>query len=541
MNYFKSILCLISSSLFSFAQANVQSYLDQIKDNPNALYTFFKSMPKGGELHYHLSGGAYPETMLKLASKEDYCLNTTTWTVSKNSPGCNRPLAKLAEKSEVGGDTPVHEDLSTALTKRFAFPVEFRKKSTEVETTNILDQPKLYASTVRSWSMKDFVPGKESGHDHFFNSFEKFHVIVADHQPELVVAVLKTAAQQNEQYMELMLLPDNAHSLSFGDLVKNTTSFSQKRKILLANKDFQNNISHTVTEADHIIQQAHQELGCATLSEKKACQIKVKFLYYSLREQPLDNLFAQTLNAFEAVAQSMKNKGVLVGVNLVQPEDGIISLRDYHKQMQMYQYMHQIYPQVNISLHAGELTQEIVTPKDLEDHIHDALFTGQAQRIGHGVDIAYENNAKDTLDHMAAQHKAVEINLISNLKILNISGREHPLNYYLKHHVPVVLSTDDEGILRTNLSLQYVEAVLSHGLDYKTIKQINRNALTYAFLPGKSIWSDANKAQLIQDCQDLNSQNCKKFIKTSEKAQLQWNLEQKLNEFENKFLRGIDN
>jgi adenosine deaminase len=80
-----------------------------------------------------------------------------------------------------------------------------------------------------------------------------------------------------------------------------------------------------------------------------------------------------------------------------------------------------------------------------------------------------------------------------------------------------------------------VEAVLKHGLDYKTIKQINRNALTYAFLPGQSIWSDANKAQLIQDCQDLKSQSCKKFIKTSEKAQLQWNLEQKLTKFENTF------
>lgn len=494
MNYLKSTLCFLSFSFLSVTQASVQSYFDQIKNDPNSLSAFFKSMPKGGELHYHLAGGAYPEIMLELASKEDYCLSTVTSKVSKNSTGCN-----------------------------------------EMDTKNLLTQPDIYANTIKSWSMKDFVAGKESGHDHFFNSFDKFNTIVEDYQPELVAAVLEVAAQQNEQYMELMLLPDNAHSLSFGDLLKNTTTFNEKRALLLANKDFQNNINHTAMEAEHILQKAHQELGCTAYPEKKECQIQVKFLYYSLREQPLDNLFAQTLNAFEAVAQSMKNKGVLVGVNLVQPEDGIISLRDYHQQMQMYQYLHQIYPQVNIALHAGELTQEIVTPKDLDYHIHDALFTGQAQRIGHGVAIANESHVEDTLDYMATQHKAVEINLISNLKILNISGREHPLNYYLKHHVPVVLSTDDEGILRTNLSQQYVEAVLHHGLDYKTIKQINRNAITYAFLPGKSIWTDANKAQLIQDCQDLNSQSCKQFIKISEKAQLQWNLEQKLNKFEHKF------
>lgn len=494
MNYFKSILCLINFFLCSVAQANVQSYFDQIKDNPNALYAFFKSMPKGGELHYHLAGGAYPETMLELASKEDYCLDTVTSKVSRYSPSCK-----------------------------------------ELETKNLLSQQEIYANTIRSWSLKDFVPGKESAHDHFFNSFDKFNVLVEDHQPELVAAVLKVAAQQNEQYMELLLLPDNAHSIIFGDLLKNSASLSQKRTLLLANNEFQKNISQTVMESEHILQQTRHQLGCDTHSERKACQIKVRFLYFSLREQSLDNLFAQTLNAFEAVARSMKNNGVLVGVNLVQPEDGIISLRDYHQQMQIYQYLHQIYPQVNISLHAGELTQEFGTPKDLEYHIHDALFTGHAQRIGHGVDIAYENNVKNTLDYMATHHTAVEINLISNHKLLNISGREHPLNYYLKHDVPIVLSTDDEGILRTNLSLQYVEAVLRHGLEYKTIKQINRNALTYAFLPGKNIWADANQTQLIQDCQDLNSKSCKQFIKTSEKAQLQWNLEQKLNQFESKF------
>ncbi|KTC82452.1 adenosine deaminase family protein [Legionella cherrii] len=494
MNYIKSTAFLVSLLFFSATQANVQSYFDQIKNDPNSLYTFFKNMPKGGELHYHLSGGAYPEVMLELTSKDNYCLNTSNWTASKNPSVCKG-----------------------------------------VETKDLFNHPELYASTVRSWSMKDFVPGKESGHDHFFNSFYKFNAIVADHQPELLASVMQTAALQNERYMEVMILPDNAHSVSFGDKLKNTTSFSQKRKVLLENQDFQNNVNYTVVESNRILQQARQELGCDTNPEKKACQIKIKFLYYSLREQSLDNLFAQTLNAFEAVDQSIRSKGALVGVNLVQPEDGMISLRDYHKQMQIYQYLHKRYPQVNIALHAGELTQEIVTPEDLNYHIRDALLTGQAQRIGHGVDIAHENNAKSTLDYMAKHHKPVEINLISNLKILKVSGSNHPLNFYLKHEVPVVLSTDDEGILRTNLTQQYVEAALNHGLDYPTLKQINRNALTYSFLPGKSIWSAPDKALLIDDCQDLESKSCQLFIKTSEKAQLQWELEQKLHAFENKF------
>ena len=251
-----------------------------------------------------------------------------------------------------------------------------------------------------------------------------------------------------------------------------------------------------------------------------------------LREQSIDKLFAQALNAFEAVSRSKDN---LVGVNLVQPEDGIISLRDYHQQMLILQYFHETYPKVQISLHAGELAPEAVVPAELSDHIHDALFTGHAQRIGHGADIAYENNAENTLKYMAEHHLPVEINLISNLKILNLSGRNHPLNYYLSHQVPVVLSTDDEGVLRTDLTRQYVEAVLEHGLSYSVLKQINRNTLTYAFLPGKSIWANANTAEPIQECQDLNSNICKEFIKNNEKATLQWILEQKLISFENTF------
>ncbi|MGC1183243.1 adenosine deaminase family protein [Legionella sp.] len=493
MNFIKSVSLLVSFLIFSQTQANVQSHFDQIKNDPNALYEFFKLMPKGGELHYHLAGSVYPETMLEIASKSNYCIDKKTFAVTNSSSGSCEGI-------------PIKE---------------------------LFDQPELYEKTVRSWSLKAFTPGEESAHDHFFNAFFKFGTLVFDYRPELVADIIKRAANQNEQYLELMIIPDNAHSLSFGALLKDASSFAQKRKLLLANEDFQKNNEYTVTEADNILQQARKNLGCDTNPQQKNCQVTIKFLYYSLREQPLDNLFAQTLNAFEAVAKSQqRQKNSLVGVNLVQAENGIFALRDYLKQMQIYQYLHQIYPQVNITLHAGELTQELVVPEELNYHIHDALMTGQAQRIGHGVTIAHEENVNAILNYMAKQHIPVEINLSSNQKILNVSGRNHPLNYYLAHHVPIVLSTDDEGVLRTTLTAQYVEAVMDHNLDYPTLKQINRNVLTYAFVPGKSIWANAEKALLVKECQDLKSNTCKKFIKDNEKARLQWELEVKLNDFE---------
>ncbi|RUR20022.1 adenosine deaminase [Legionella sp. km535] len=491
MNLNKTLSLFFCSLFLSPVHAEINNYFNTIKTDPNALYAFFKNMPKGGELHYHLAGGPYPETMVSLAANGKYCIDLSNFSVSKTSLHCDG-----------------------------------------IQIKDLFYKPELYASVIRDWSLKDFIPGKETGHDHFFNGFMKYMPIVFDYRPQLIADVIRTAAQQQEQYLELMDITDNANSLRFGELIKNTDNFDQKKKILLENKDFKNNIEQTVFESDRMLKEAYNELGCTTTPDKEVCKVQIKVLYYVLREQPIDSVFAQALNAFEAVTLS---KGNLVGVNLVQPEDGIISLRDYHKQMQIFDYLHKQYPNVNISLHAGELAPESVTPEDLRFHIHDALKTGQAQRIGHGVSIAYENNAEKTLQYMADHHVPVEINLISNQKLLNVSGRNHPLNYYLAHHVPVVLSTDDEGVLRTDLTRQYVEAVLGHGLDYPTLKQINRNTLTYAFLPGKSLWNNADSAEPVAECKDLNSATCHSFINQSEKAKLQWQLEQKLIAFENTF------
>lgn len=475
----------------NYLNADVLRHFDTIKKDPSALYAFFKQMPKGGELHYHLAGGSYAETMLSIASKADYCLNTHTFALSKIAPVCEG-----------------------------------------LKTKELSNHPQMYEKVVKDWSFKDFYPGAQSGHDHFFNAFLKFLPLVMDHRPELLVDIVQRAANQQEEYLEIMMLSDNAKSAQFADLIKDATTFAQKKQILLANKEFQDNIHFTIEETNRILATARQLLECDKHPQSAACLIKIKFLYYVLREQSEYRVFAQALNGFAAVAQSKNN---LVGINLVQPEDGIISLRDYKKQMQIFKFLHQVYPEVHIALHAGELTPANATPEDLTYHIYEALFTGNAQRIGHGVSIAYEDNVDAILKYMAEKHVPVEINLISNLKILNLKGRKHPLNYYLAHKVPVVLSTDDEGILRTNLTLQFVEAVLKHGLSYPTLKQINRNTLTYAFIPGKSIWANAYTASLVDQCHDLLSTSCKTFIKNNEKAQLQWDLEQKLNTFERSF------
>lgn len=484
-------LCFtLLSTIFLPAMASVEHHFANIKSDPNALYAFFKEMPKGGELHYHLAGGAYPETMLALAAQRDYCLNPATQEISKSTADCNG-----------------------------------------IKANTLITKPNFYNQVIRAWSMKNFIPGQESSHDHFFASFFKFFPIVSDFGSQLLAEIMRRAANQHELYLEIMVLPDNAYSATFAQLASGPLGFAAKKRTLLANKNFQKNIHHTITETQNLLQQARVELGCNELPQQDVCALTIKFQYYVLREQPLDNVFAQALNGFAAAAQSKD----IVAINLVQAEDGLISLRDYQEQMRIFKFLHAAYPTVHIALHAGELAPKDVVPSDLRFHIHDAIFTGQATRIGHGVDIAYENGAEELLKYMAKIPIPVEINLTSNREILHIAGKEHPLHYYLKHHVPVVLSTDDEGLLRTDLTREYVEAVIQHHLDYTTIKTINRNALTYSFLSGKSLWVDPNKAIVVHECEHFNSTTCKEFLEENEKARLQWQLENKLTAFEMKY------
>ncbi|CDZ76767.1 adenosine deaminase [Legionella massiliensis] len=485
-----ALLLLPTYQVFADSTTAVSNYFNSIKTRPNALYAFLKEMPKGGELHYHLAGGAYPETMLALAAKGDYCLDKQTFVMSKKVERC------------IG-----------------------------ISASELTETPLLYKQTIRAWSLQDFVAGQESSDEHFFATFFKFMRVLADYRPELLTEIMQRAANQHELYLEVMMLPDNAKSTNFAPKELNQDNFAAARKDLLANKDFSNNIQFTVDETKRILQQARKNLGCETAPQQEVCNLTVKFQYYVLREQPLEKVFAQALNGFAAAANSQD----LVSVNLVQAEDGIISLRDYHKQMQVFKFLHQNYPNVHISLHAGELAPGRVVPENLRFHIQDAILTGQAERIGHGVDISYEDKAEKLLQQMASDKIAVEINLISNKKILNISGAQHPLNEYLLHRVPVVLSTDDEGVLRTDLTRQYVEAALNHHLDYPTLKMISRNALTYSFLPGKSLWLNADEATPQNACQNLNSPSCLQFVNENEKAKLQRQLELELDKFESSY------
>jgi len=226
----------------------------------------------------------------------------------------------------------------------------------------------------------------------------------------------------------------------------------------------------------------------------------------------------------------------------VQPEDGEISMTDYTLQMHMLEYLHSVYPSVHISLHAGELAPGLVTPEGLRFHIREAVELGHAERIGHGVDVMYEDDPNSLLKELAAKHIMIEINLTSNDGILGIKGANHPLPFYRRAGVPVSLSTDDEGVSRIDITHEYVRAAEEFDLSYADLKQMARTGMEHDFLPGKSLWAAQDVlAAPVSACRgqapgaEKPSSACKAFLEGSEKAAAQWELERRFRVFEGKW------
>jgi adenosine deaminase len=86
------------------------------------------------------------------------------------------------------------------------------------------------------------------------------------------------------------------------------------------------------------------------------------------------------------------------------------------------------------------------------------------------------------MKEMADKHIAVEISPSSSDMILGVKGSAHPLRDYINAGVPVVISTDDAGVARSDLTNEYMKAVTESGLSYAEIKQISLDSLFEGFI-----------------------------------------------------------
>jgi adenosine deaminase len=479
-----------------------RAYQAAVHQGPPALRAFLDQFPKGADLHVHLSGAVYAETFIRDAGEDGLCVDPTALSFAK--PPCAPPLVEAAQ-------LPANQ--------------------------------KLYDRLVDAFSIRSFVPTSGfSAHDQFFATFDRFDGLNERHMGEWVDEVASRAAAQNQQYVELMETPPFSHAAEIAHDNPLGQDFAQYRQRLLT-LGLRDEVA---TDREHVRAAEARRLQiehCGAPQAAPACQVVVRYIYQVLRGYAPEQVFAQTLLGFETIQASVEaHEPGFVGINFVMPEDGFLSMRDYTLQMKMLDYLHSVYPKVHISLHAGELAQGLVPPEGLRFHIRQAVELGHAERIGHGVDVMYEDDARGLLKEMAQKHVMVEINLSSNEAILGVKGAEHPFPLYRAAHVPVALSTDDEGVSRIDITNEYVRAALDYHLSYQDLKQLARTGMEHNFLPGASLWAEpdafttpvaACKAQVLGS--DKPTAGCKAFLDASEKATAQWELERRFRAFEGKF------
>src|ERR1700689_1976320 len=191
-----TLLCLApcaiaqSQAVAQNGEARASKAFEQARQQgPLALYAFLHDMPKGADLHTHLAGAVYAESFIREAAEDNLCVKPKSLTFYKTT-ATTRSLPPQPVCGEEG------ERAADALTNQ-----------------------QLYDQLIDVFSMRTFVPTtEESGHDHFFASFDHF-LAVEDpkHVGEWVDELASRAAAQNEQYLEIMHTPNFAPAAALAE------------------------------------------------------------------------------------------------------------------------------------------------------------------------------------------------------------------------------------------------------------------------------------------------------------------------------------
>lgn len=459
------------------------------------LIAFTKAMPKGGELHNHISAAVFPETLLQWSVEDGLCVEVK------------------------------------ALAVRMACPATSDYKTAAAAVAD----PELRVALIDSFSTRH--PGfrNRSGHDQFFGSFSRFGAANNRRSGDVLAAVMESLAAQNTFYIEAMTTPQGAAAYALGLRVgwKDGDLAAQRAANEAGGLDKVVVAAIAETEATEV--RARDILKCGTPQAARGCQVTVRYLMQTIRVLPPAVTFAQLQLGVALVAADKR----WVGLQMVAPEDDPASIANYRLHMKMVEALTDRGARTPVALHAGELTLKYATPEDLRFHIAEAVRVAGARRIGHGVDLPHEDAAEALAAEMAAKGVLVEVNLTSNHVILELSGERHPYSWLRQRGVPVSLSTDDAGILRIDLSGEYARAVDDQGAAYEELKRSARNALAFSFLAGEGLWSDPNVyARPAKACAGQIGREtprpgaCADLVASSDKAREQWRHERLLALFE---------
>src|SRR5271166_3266483 len=186
------LLFLASLASAQTAEQRTAHYLDSVRKQPGLLLAFLRDLPKGGDLHNHLDGAIYAEDLIDFAASGNLCVDrTSSHLLAPPCDSCETYTAKPAASCAY------------------------------------LDHV-LYGQMVDAWSMRNWRPGDESGHDHFFAAFDKFGLASHTHVAEGIAASANRAGLDHLQYVEFMHTADGGAAAQLAGKVEWNQNFGKQ-------------------------------------------------------------------------------------------------------------------------------------------------------------------------------------------------------------------------------------------------------------------------------------------------------------------------
>lgn len=260
-------------------------HFDRIRQDPPALRAFLRAFPKGADLHTHLTGAVYAESLVRWAADMPLCIDLSTFA--------------LVTAREGGG------------------AVTCRDAARERPASDALVDPALYRSLIDAFSTRFWHPARTAGHYQFFDSFRRFGTATREGREaspvftaRAIAEVVERAALQNVLHVELMM----SFGAPSGDLAAADPSwaedahFEAARRQVLAN-GLREQVSQRRAWLDALERETRAMLRCGRADAMRGCGVSLTYMPYALRGLPPGQVFAQALLAFELGAADAQRIG----------------------------------------------------------------------------------------------------------------------------------------------------------------------------------------------------------------------------------------
>jgi len=398
-------------------------WFDDLKAGGNKadLYRTLYYMPKGGDLHNHLSGAGFPEWWYELALEQEQRGYRYYTKVRINN--CR----------EYGGNEFAWQPYYLMFVNIMQISYE-RLSECEKGEYERLDQ--LDETQKAAWMNSIRLDQPHEGREEFFQThWQRLNALLFNPwiQAGLLAKNIKAFSAEGLSYLELQV------DVRGAALADGTQMSSDEIAAVLRERMQQKDILATGMMV---------RFQLALLRFTPNAEEQLRFLYKFVYDN--NDLFV----AVNMVGREDNDKG--------HPRRFLSTLRE----------LRQRYGGVKLSIHAGEVDEP-------NSHVRETLLLG-ADRIGHGLNLISDD---DTMRLMRHGPYLVEINLISNMLLGYVQDySQHPFPEFLRTGIPVALSTDDRGMWDSTMTDEFFVATTEFNLSWDEVKQLSRNSLAHAFV-----------------------------------------------------------